>query len=143
MRLYVASKFENSGEVKKAIAALEKDGHIVTHDWTNEDATGKTGKELEDYLRFCADMDADGVVVGQGLLLLDHSPAPRGGYTELGIALCKKLLGLRMCIVVVGTKYDGPFPQNIFTLLVHRVDTLEEAREIFKEEERRFLPRAG
>ena len=122
MRGYVASKYENKEEVRKAQRLLEESGHVITHDWTWEDDAGKKGEELRVYRSNCASKDYNGVASGDFIFLINFLHCA-GAYTEFGIALaCNKL------IVVV----DGHHPEkthNIFFYLpgVNHFDTIEEA----------------
>jgi hypothetical protein len=127
MRIYVASKFENTKAVREAYAALQKDGHTITHDWTGENADGLHGEELELYLRGCAEKDVNGVTDGQGFLLLNHERVA-GANTELGIAIAHKKF-----IVVIDGKHPDK-PSNIFFHLpsVHHAKDIEQARTFFK-----------
>lgn len=122
MNVYVASKFENTAGVRKAQELLVNLGHYVTHDWTFEDASNKTGEERERYLRLCAHKDLDGVKNCDVILLINYLKCA-GAFTELGIAL-----GLGKHVVVVDG-YKDDLPRNIFFYLpqVHHVTSVEEA----------------
>lgn len=135
MRLYVASKFENTKAVREAYAALREDGHEITHDWTSENAEGLEGDVLEAYLSACAEKDATGVLTGQGLLLINHKRGC-GMFSELGIAIAMHILGARICIVVIDAFAEGN-PHNIFFHLpfVHLAKDITEARAIFRAHE--------
>lgn len=85
VRVYVASKFENTKEVQYAQAKLLARGHTITHDWTREDAAGKTGAELEEYLSRCAQADYAGSVTCDVFLAINH-PAGKGMFFEMGVA---------------------------------------------------------
>lgn len=126
MRIYVASKFENTKAVREAYKVLQKDGHIITHDWTGETADGLSGDALALYLRSCAEKDVEGVANGQGFLLLHHANVS-GALTEMGIAIALK----RFIVVIDGRHPDKP--SNIFFHLptVHHVRDIEQARILF------------
>lgn len=126
MKVYVASKFENQAEVRKAITLLREHGHDITFDWTQHSAVGKSGQELQDYLRLCAVDDYDGVLFAEALVLIDH-PNCKAAYTELGMALAMQA---RVIVVnAVPTVIDPTMHQNIFMHLpeVEHVDSIEEA----------------
>jgi hypothetical protein len=127
VKIYVASKFENSKSVKEAYLALRDDGHTITHDWTNESSEGMDGAALEAYLQGCADKDVEGVETADALLLLNHN-LMAGGFTEFGIAI-----GAKKFIVVIDGR-NPEKPRNIFFHLhyVHHARNLAEAREILK-----------
>jgi hypothetical protein len=135
MLIYVASKFENSKSVREAHAALREDGHTITHDWTSENATGKTGEELEYYLEDCARKDLHGVIEANGMLLLNHQ-LMAGGFSEFGMALMKRaIFGDGSILIVVIDGRHPEKPRNIFFHLssfVHHARDLAHAREIFK-----------
>jgi hypothetical protein len=116
VKIYVATKFENSKSAREAHEALKQDGHTITHDWTGENDQGLEGKVLEVYRDECAEHDVNGVLAGQGFLLLNH-----------------ERLGHRMCIVVIDAFEEG-LPRNIFFHLsdVHKAKDLSEARAIFQ-----------
>ncbi len=103
MKIYVAGKFEQKPRIRSLMMALEKRGHTITHDWTKEDATGKTGDELDAYLDRCAQADVDGVLTADALVILPH-PQGKGLYVELGLALSK----WDMPIYAIGDKGKEP-----------------------------------
>jgi hypothetical protein len=135
VKIYVASKFENSKAVREAHRALEEDGHEITHDWTNENADGLEGEAKEEYLKKCASKDVVGVLSGQGILVLNHERMA-GGFTEFGIAIGSHWLGRYMCIVVIDGHHEEK-PRNIFFHLpfIWHVRNLKEARMVFKQYE--------
>ena len=102
MRIYVAAKFEEKPRVRTLMRALEDAGHQITLDWTDEDATGLTGMELQAYYAECAENDVRGVQRAEVFVVLDH-PRGRGLFVELGVALAK---GAH--VIVVGVKQDDP-----------------------------------
>jgi hypothetical protein len=125
VRIYVASKFENSGLVREAHAALREDGHTISHDWTTESADGLYGQALEVYLQGCAEKDVEGVLSADAFLLLNHV-LMAGGFTEFGMAIVKE----KFIVVIDGRHKDKP--RNIFFHLahVHHAADLEEARRM-------------
>ena len=127
MRIYVASKFENTRAVRDVYEVLKEDGHVITHDWTGENADGLTGDAKEAYLQGCADKDVEGVLSADAFVLLNHVNMA-GGFTELGMALAAGKF-----IVVL----DGRHPQkpmNIFYHLphVHHAKSVYDARQMLK-----------
>jgi hypothetical protein len=130
MRVYVASKFENGSEVRKAQQTLREDGHTITHDWTEENAEGFHGTALELYLRECARKDYDGVLACDAFVLL-HYERGAGMFTELGLAIAWRRL-----VVVI----DGKNPDKVHNIFFHlpdvvHVPSLEEARWVLKAKE--------
>jgi len=125
VKIYVASKFENSPAVREAHAALRDDGHVITHDWTSENAEALAGKALEAYLQGCAEKDVEGVLTCDALLLLNHQ-LMAGGFAEFGMAIAANKF-----IVVIDGKHPLK-PRCIFFHLVHvhHVADLEEARKV-------------
>lgn len=125
MKGYVASKFENAEAVREAHKALRDDGHVITHDWTGEDAEGLEGEALEVYLQSCAEKDVEGVESGEFFLMLNHARIA-GGNTEFGIAIAAK----KFIVVIDG--HHPEKPRNIFFHLpyVHHAKDLEEARKM-------------
>jgi hypothetical protein len=110
MKVYVASKFENTKVVQEAYKNLLLKGHTITHDWTLENAEGMTGEALHAYLQGCAERDLAGVEAADALLLINHANGC-GMYTELGIALASN----KFIVVIDGKKP----PHNIFFNLTH------------------------
>lgn len=125
MRVYVASKFENTKAVREAQAALKDDGHIISHDWTFENAEALAGSALEAYLQGCAERDMEGVINADALLLINYTGCA-GAYVELGMALASG----RFVVVIDG--HHPEKPRNIFFHLahVHHAKDLEDARKI-------------
>lgn len=125
MRIYVASKFENTRAVRAAHAALRDDGHIISHDWTEENAESLAGQALEVFLQGCAEKDVEGVLSADAFLLLNHE-LMAGGFTEFGMAIAAEKF-----IVVLDGKHPDK-PRNIFFHLahVHHAKDLEEARKM-------------
>jgi hypothetical protein len=123
MLVYVASKFENGKVVREAFAALQADGHTISHDWTVESAEGMSGEALHAYLQGCAEKDLEGVERADALLLINHANGC-GMYTELGIALASN----KFIVVIDGKKP----PHNIFFNLahVHHAKDLDDAIKI-------------
>jgi hypothetical protein len=96
MRVYVATNFARATLARAVMTTLEQDGHVITHDWTGENAAGKSGDELARYLQRCAIQDFSGVRRCQVLVVLNH-PQGRGMFVEVGIALA-----LGKIVLVVG-----------------------------------------
>jgi hypothetical protein len=86
MKLYVASKFTNKQEVRSLMTLLENDGHTITHDWTDDDAAGLEGDELEQYLALNAIACIRGIIDAQAFILIAR-PEMAGSHTELGLAM--------------------------------------------------------
>lgn len=95
MKVYVASKFENKTEVRKAMELLKKDGHTITFDWTIHDDTGMTGQTREDYLLMSAMHDMGGVRTADAVFLICY-PGMKGAMVEVGMAIA---LGLPVVVV--------------------------------------------
>lgn len=86
MRVYVASKFENTEEVHRVMDALKAAGHTITHDWTHENPGNREGAEKTAFLVECATKDMEGVQTADALFLINH-PNGKGMWTELGMAI--------------------------------------------------------
>jgi hypothetical protein len=128
LRIYVASKFENTLSVREAHKALKDDGHVITHDWTGESAEDLRGEAREVYLQECAEKDVRGVLSADAFLLLNHVNMA-GGFTELGMAIANE-----DCFIVVIDGKHKDKPSNIFFHLpfVHHATNLEHARALLK-----------
>lgn len=133
MRIYVATKFENSPAAREAYEALKADGHEISHDWTWENSAGLEGEVREVYITDNAEKDTSGVLTANGFLILNYEKIA-GGNTEFGMAIAKKRLGHKMCLVAIDAFHEDK-PRNIFFHLydvIHAKD-LTEARAIFKQ----------
>jgi len=88
MKFYVASKFENTKNVKAAIAKLTEAGHTVTYDWTK----ALTNNNEDEALKCVGGVrDADFIVA-----LLQRSLKYKGTIAEIGMAIA---LNKRICII--------------------------------------------
>lgn len=96
MRIYVASKFENTAEVWSVMDRLRGMGHVITHDWTREALGDRTGAEAEAYLVDCAQKDMAGVETADAVFVINH-PAGKGMWTELGMALAWQIPVFFVC----------------------------------------------
>ena len=87
MKIYVAAKFEAKDAVKEIYARLRDAGHVITHDWTQEDDTAYvTFAEKVEYHRMCAMNDLEGVRSADALVLFPHEKG-KGLYFEFGAAM--------------------------------------------------------
>jgi hypothetical protein len=100
--VYVGAKFEQKELVRDAIAQLTAANHVVTHDWTFEDATEFEGIEQEMYLARCAAEDIQGVVEADAVILFPHEKG-KGLYVEMGVGVA-----LNKQIIVIGDKPSLP-----------------------------------
>lgn len=107
MKLYVASKFTNKQEVRSLMTLLEADGHTITHDWTDDDAKGLEGEELETYLALNAVACIKGILDAQAFILLAR-PNMAGAFTELGLAM-----GIGRSVLILDAFKSGN-QENIF-----------------------------
>lgn len=88
MRIYVASAFANKAEVRDLQKLLRMDGHVITHDWTTEDASHLVPGSFEwhEFLQDCGDADLQGVIEADALVLIAH-PEMRDTRFEAGVAV--------------------------------------------------------
>jgi hypothetical protein len=125
--IYVAGKWSRRGEVKAVMAQLRDLGHVITHDWTDEDELPGASQAAKDaHFARCALADMAGVVNADWFILL-HDPTCRGAFVELGAALAH---GVR--VVVVNGQAGGADPAlscPIFYWMpeVTHVQTVEQA----------------
>lgn len=130
--VYVAAKFEEGERARAVMAKLRDAGFTITHDWTKEDATGKTGDELDNYLVACAHADVMGVVRADWVLALIH-PNASGTLSELGGMIFDQNEGRGPShVILVGMEKKN----NIFFHLVpkrQRVNTDQEAIDLLVE----------
>jgi hypothetical protein len=126
MKVYVASSFSRKDDVRAMIALLRAEGHEITYDWTDEDASGLEGDALHAALRAGAERDLKGVLAADALVVL-HDDRGRGMATEFGVALAA-----RKVLVVVGAGVTAGEMRNVFYYLpgVVHVDTPNEAAAI-------------
>lgn len=129
MRIYVASKFNRAADVKVVQGKLKAAGHTITLDWTSHTVAGLTGQEREDALARFAQLDLDGVVEADALVMV-HDEASRGAFCEVGIAL-----GRGIPVYVLGGRGASPDRAPIFYSLpyVRHFDTVEELLELFSD----------
>ena len=92
MNVYVIGKFEEKETVREVISELTRAGHIITHNWTQDETSGLRGAERCEHLAWSAALDAEGVRKADAVLVLHH-PQLCGGLVEFGMALAdpKKL----------------------------------------------------
>lgn len=116
MRIYVASKFENTAEVRDAMSRLRDMGHEITHDWTQESAEGVAADALDEFLTECAVKDMYGVKTADVVLLINHKNG-QGMWTELGMAIAWE--------IPVFFVFPTRTPTNVFTH-INGVETYDE-----------------
>jgi hypothetical protein len=94
--IYVATKWSRRAEAKEVMRQLIAAGHVITHDWTEEEEMeGADSLARDKHFALCAEADVRGVRNADWLLLL-HGPDMRGAYVELGMALAS---GVRVLVV--------------------------------------------
>ena len=83
VKIYVAGKWSEKGNIKLKMIELMLLGHTITHDWTIYEA------DPSHRLADMADHDVRGVLDAEVvcLLMIDPTYSYRGTYTELGVAL--------------------------------------------------------
>ncbi len=107
MNVYLATKFTNAEGFQAVKKLLEDNGHTLTHDLSQEDASKVPEAERPAYLQKCAMADAEGISRADCFILL-AVPNMVGAMTELGIAL-----GLGVPIIILGAFQEGN-QNNIF-----------------------------
>ncbi len=107
MNVYLATKFTNAEGFQAVKKLLEDNGHTLTHDWSQEDASKVPEAERPEYLQKCAMADAEGISAAECFVLL-AVPNMSGALTELGIAL-----GLGVPVIILGAFEEGN-QNNIF-----------------------------
>jgi len=153
MKVYVASKFQNMNAVRAAIAALEKDGHEITCDWTifddtklvadvqrvlemssssltpSEDLSAAQAR-LKKYRAHCATTDIYGVAEADAFVML-MVDGMKGAWLELGLAIAATQFrrARSMRVLVVGAAAQ-PQLDTVFLHLpfVEHFETFEQAR---------------
>lgn len=128
-KIYVAGKFEEKVRVRQVMARLVAMGYEITHDWTEEDATGLSGDELAKYLESCALADFEGVLDADCVLVLNHQAA-FGAMVEMGLAL-----GWGKVVYVVEPQIrDNIFYHLPATSGMRTFETLEKALDALQED---------
>lgn len=127
MKIYIASKWSDDGikQAREAMAALEIDGHSITHNWCDEDPGDRQGDELALYLWQCAVADLRGVEAADAVVAFPHDYG-KGLYSEIGVALTRGIP-----VILVSPKAERM--RCIFEVLCTRVETFEHARTLLKE----------
>jgi hypothetical protein len=96
MQIYVGAKWEEKPRVRALYARLRAAGHVITHDWTQENDEGLLGNARLRYHLTCAGQDIHAVIRAELVVILPH-PQGKGMYAELGAALA-----LQRPILIVG-----------------------------------------
>lgn len=105
MRVYIATKFENTNQFNELKALIEAKGHWINHDWTNGTPIKSIPAEkLGDFLKDSACNDFMGVKKCHALIFIPVQEPMAGAWVEMGIALAewKRVIvidnGLKNCI---------------------------------------------
>jgi nucleoside 2-deoxyribosyltransferase len=126
-QVYVAGSFYEKAAVREAQTALKDLGFKISHDWTGEDATGKTGEALNTFLQYSATDDFNGVMACDFVVLLNNEKC-FGAMVEFGMALA-----LGRVVYVVGPQLrDNIFYHLPEQMGVRLFATLPEALEAVK-----------
>lgn len=108
MKIYVATSFQNIFEARAVMDLLKREGHTITHDWTQEQVNPDWPQAQQDaYLQRCGATDFDGVVSADALVLINHK-ASRDAMAEFGVAL-----GLSKAVYVL-------YPERRTSVFFHR-----------------------
>src|SRR5258705_9197024 len=118
MRVYCASGFHHKTEVKRVQALVRAAGHVISWDWTDDDATGLEGSALDNYMATSACKDAEGVVLAGAVILIGSAPM-RGAFVEMGMALAS---GVKVLVV-------GDDAYNVFCHYRNMVSCFETAEQ--------------
>jgi hypothetical protein len=90
MRLYVAGSYRDTAAVREVMAAVKREGHTISHDWTEKEAIScglpEGSPEYQAFLYQCGREDLQGVLSADGLVLVGH-PMCRDAMAEFGMAL--------------------------------------------------------
>ena len=122
---FVSGSIRHKDAIREIFAAIEAEGHYITHDWTRTDDIGvKRENSVEAGLR--AEADINGVLRAD-VYVLDSSNESIGKfmYGELSVAIAAQQLGDGpQAIYIIG-------PLNHDSIVyyhpaVRRVDTIEE-----------------
>lgn len=123
MKVYVAAPFTHKDEAIKVAEAVEALNHNITHKWwVVEHEDSRTPEEREAYLTEHAQLDFNGVVDADVVIML-HLAKSEGKAVEQGIAL-----GLGIPILAIGQR-GYSVAMNIFHWMPDYIwcDTLEDA----------------
>lgn len=82
MRIYVAGKLENAARIQEVQRALEKQGHVISYDWTTHGSIGHEGMER---VAQVAENERRGVMTADLVIVI--LPGGRGTHAELGMAI--------------------------------------------------------
>ena len=97
MKFFVSGKFEDRGNIRRLMNALENLGHTITYDWTIDEETD------EGYPIISAVNDARGVQVCDVLVCrFIEKNSYRGSLSELGMAIV-----LNKRIFIIGHAVDS------------------------------------
>ena len=106
MKIYVAGRFKKIDEINEYYSQLEKQGHVITNKWTEQEPIKPFINNLDkarQYLQedFTGIKNADAVI-----LIAEYEADARGCHVELGFALNEAEQRLLKIIVVY--KKDNP-----------------------------------
>lgn len=91
MNIYIATKFENVEGFKHMQDLIEKAGHTLIYDWTQENFEKENhGMDFESFQRACAVTDVMAVLSCDTLIMLPTQDKMAGAFVELGLAIGKK-----------------------------------------------------
>lgn len=124
MNIYVAAPIKGKELAIEAAAALEAEGHSITHKWWNVEFVGAEGLLSADALAMYAHQDVVGVREADAVLLI-NSHKSEGKAVEQGIAIERDIP-----IITIGKR--GEHSNNVFHYLSNYrwVETLPEAIKV-------------
>jgi len=87
MKFFISGQINDIDNVRRAMSAVAKSGHTITHDWTTSDAfLGSSQDKLNnaEEAGIRAKNDVDGVIRADIYVLMsDNAVAGKGMYVEL------------------------------------------------------------
>ena len=118
MHVYVASAFANKEEVRFVQRELINNGHTISYDWTQDDASHLIPDSCQFYsfLEQCGSNDLRGILAAAAVIVIAH-PEMRDTRTEMGIAIGAEI----PCFILYSERTHSVFYRSTV-----RVQSIEE-----------------
>jgi nucleoside 2-deoxyribosyltransferase len=135
MKIYLATKFTHKDDFRKVAEVLEREGHEITHDWTQDSLDGILPEDVETYKMSCAGLCIMGVQAAEAVVLI-AKPNMAGAFVEMGMAI-----SIGIPVIVLGAFEEGNQSCLFYHLpdcaVFHHADSIDEVVAYLKPKENR------